>query len=157
MLTWIVATLQDGARENGRREEEDGPVEAQQSLAAQLQDVKSSAPAAGGAATIKEQLKRVFEKLRLQVVEEFLEGNDPVDAMKLQYHAILQMQENRHFDEKRGLVEFHLLKLSALEVQLIEAQNRCDDLVQLQNVNHPAFSWIFLLFFIVGRVWIGRW
>jgi len=124
----------DGARENGRREEEDGPVEAQQSLAAQLQDVKSSAPAAGGAATIKEQLKRVFEKLRLQVVEEFLEGNDPVDAMKLQYHAILQMQENRHFDEKRGLVEFHLLKLSALEVQLIEAQNRCDDLVQLQNV-----------------------
>merc|ERR550517_1424850 len=52
----------------------------------------------------------------------------------MQYHAILQMQENRHLDEKRGLVESYLLKLSALEAQLIETQNRCEDLVQLQNV-----------------------
>ena len=123
---WIA---QDEMKENDRGE--NGPVEAQQSLAAQLQDVKSG-PVAG--VTIKEQLKRVFEKLRLQIVEEFLEGNDCVEAMKMQYHAILQMQENRHLDEKRGLVESYLLKLSALEAQLIETQNRCEDLVQLQNV-----------------------
>lgn len=139
---WIV---QDEMKENGPKE--NGPVEAQQSLATQLQlqDVKS-VPVAG--VTIKEQLKRVFEKLRLQIVEEFLEGNDCVDAMKLQYHAILQMQENRHLDEKRGLVESYLLKLSALEVQLVEAQNRCEDLVQLQNVMiqrsiHGSFSWFY--------------
>lgn len=46
-----------------------------QSLASQLQQVKQNgSPVAGSAgSTIKEQLKRVFEKLRLQIVEEFLE------------------------------------------------------------------------------------
>lgn len=48
-----------------------------QSLAAQLQEVKhqtASGPVINaGSSTIKEQLKRVFEKLRLQIVEEFLE------------------------------------------------------------------------------------
>ena len=47
-----------------------------QSLAAQLQEVKhinNSPMAVSAGSTIKEQLKRVFEKLRLQIVEEFLE------------------------------------------------------------------------------------
>lgn len=43
-------------------------------------------------------------------------------------------QEERHGDEKRSLIESHLLKLSALEAQLVEAQIRCEDLVQLQTV-----------------------
>ncbi len=47
-----------------------------QTLAAQLEEAKqlnNQGTSVGSASTIKEQLKRVFEKLRLQIVEEFLE------------------------------------------------------------------------------------
>jgi len=98
-----------------------------------VQDDKGSREDESGT-TIKGQLKRVFEKLRLQIVEEFLEGSDGVADLKQQYHAILLQQEDRHLDDKRRLVESYLLKLSALEVQLIESHNRCEDLVQLQTV-----------------------
>ncbi|XP_057374956.1 ninein-like isoform X2 [Daphnia carinata] len=109
-----------------------------QSLAAQLQEVKhqtSSGPVVNaGGSTIKEQLKRVFEKLRLQIVEEFLEGNDSVATLQNQYRNVLVQQEERHAEEKRSLIESHLLKLSALEAQLAETQIRNEDLVQLQTV-----------------------
>lgn len=90
-----------------------------------------------GASGIKDQLKRVFEKLRLQIVEEFLEGGDENASAVLlqrQYHSVLRMQEDRHLDEKRSLIESYLLKVSALEAQLNEAHNRIEDLVQLQKV-----------------------
>ena len=103
----------------------------QQSLAAQLQEVKQIQSSTMG---IKEQLKRVFEKLRLQIVEEFLEDNDNAAVLQRQYHNVLRLQEDRHIDEKRNLIESYLLKVSALEAQLLDAQNRIDDLVQLQKV-----------------------
>lgn len=66
-----IPLAQNGWKEGGNNVSND------QSLAAQLQEVKhqtSSGPVVNtGASTIKEQLKRVFEKLRLQIVEEFLE------------------------------------------------------------------------------------
>ena len=59
-----------------------------------VQDDKGSREDESGT-TIKGQLKRVFEKLRLQIVEEFLEGSDGVADLKQQYHAILLQQEDR--------------------------------------------------------------
>ncbi|EFX84463.1 hypothetical protein DAPPUDRAFT_222984 [Daphnia pulex] len=125
---------QNGWKEEGRS------VNADQSLAAQLQEVKQEQCESGpvvnsaGGSTIKEQLKRVFEKLRLQIVEEFLEGNDSVATLQNQYRSVLVQQEERHAEEKRSLFESHLLKLSALEAQLAETQIRNEDLVQLQTV-----------------------
>ncbi|XP_045033460.1 ninein isoform X2 [Daphnia magna] len=124
---------QNGWKEGGNNVSND------QSLAAQLQEVKhqtSSGPVVNtGASTIKEQLKRVFEKLRLQIVEEFLEGNDSVATLQNQYRNVLLQQEERHAEEKRSLFESHLLKFSALEAQLAETQIRNEDLVQLQTVS----------------------
>nr|CAH0106025.1 unnamed protein product [Daphnia galeata] len=118
---------------NGWKEE---GLNTDQSLAAQLQEVKHHQPSDvdSRGSTIKEQLKRVFEKLRLQIVEEFLEGNDSVATLQNQYRSVLVQQEERHAEEKRSLFESHLLKLSALEAQLAETQIRNEDLVQLQTV-----------------------
>jgi hypothetical protein len=117
--------------QNGIHQQTPPQQQPQQSLAAQLQEVKQIQSSTMG---IKEQLKRVFEKLRLQIVEEFLEDNDNAAVLQRQYHNVLRLQEDRHIDEKRNLIESYLLKVSALEAQLLEAQNRIDDLVQLQKV-----------------------
>lgn len=64
----------------------------------------------------------------------FYQGNDSVAALQNQYRNVLLQQEERHGEEKRSLIESYLLKLSALEAQLVESQIRCEDLVQLQTV-----------------------
>lgn len=65
---------------------------------------------------------------------------------------MLDQQEERHVEEKRSLIESHLLKLSALEAQLVEANIRCEDLVQLQTVViNPASRLSLLLFYLLGK------
>ena len=68
----------------------------------------------------------------------FIQGNDSVATLQKQYRNVLFQQEDRHAEEKRSLVESHLLKLSAVEAQLNEAQIRIEDLVQLQKVRSLA-------------------
>ncbi len=71
-----------------------------------------------------------------QLLFPILKGNDSVATLQNQYRNVLVQQEERHAEEKRSLIESHLLKLSALEAQLAETQIRNEDLVQLQTVNN---------------------
>lgn len=64
------------------------------------------------------------------------QGNDSVATLQNQYRNVLLQQEERHAEEKRSLIESHLLKLSALEAQMAETRIRNEDLVQLQTVSH---------------------
>ena len=64
-----------------------------------------------------------------------MQGNDSVATLQSQYRNVLMQQEERHVDEKRSLTESYLLKLSAIEAQLVDSQIRCEDLVQLQSVS----------------------
>ena len=67
--------------------------------------------------------------------DRIMQGNDSVATLQSQYRNVLMQQEERHVDEKRSLTESYLLKLSAIEAQLVDSQIRCEDLVQLQSVS----------------------
>lgn len=73
-------------------------------------------------------------------------------ALQSQYRNVLLQQEERHVEEKRGLVESYLLKLSAVEAQLGEAKSRVEDLVQLQSVSDEACHDLFDLCLQEGKL-----